>query len=605
LQSDPTPAKPEGSNQNTPARNNPVVPANANAIRKARPIKDDTVGGYNGQKDYTAEDLELSVDPMLFPEIMSKDIHNLISKDSNPKVFEYIDFKYEAYHFEDFSKMADEFRMLQKFWIANRKLINSGVKNSDNVVQAQVKNFLLHGLEHDKELRMHTKDLQKFYYLMSRLEQKLTGWINPYYADLASLYDTFVPGSQAIVIPIGNEFMSLGATVIKAIRNIHKVDIPIHIYYIGDGDLSWDNRNILEGLADDVYTHDITKFLDDRIVKLGGWALKPFAALLAPAQHVMLIDADITFIQSPEGFFKHPGYTEKKSLFFYDRNMSPSDKEHAEWALSFIMKDGDYKDLHPKYLSDTDQAEPIIYGKYTVPERLKESRYLTLEAAHEQESGVVLIDKLERFIPLIATCSMNNKYEREHITYKMVHGDKETFWMGYEMVGGEYAWNPHPPGMISDARIEPDEKKIDLSKLSRNFKWKGSQKICSTQILHFDHNNKPYWFNGGLYANKIYKEWGLHEFKHYLQGSQPTWKLGKSNWVCLTSADAEVQELDKTTAETIKKTKEIFTELKRKHSFDRLENKQKEVSDKNPDGEAINGPNKEPEKKPDEGANEK
>jgi hypothetical protein len=507
------------------------------------------------------------IDRIKFNQIMV-DIQTLVNKDTNSKIYEYINVKYEQNHFDDFSKMAAEFKELQRFWIVNRRLVNEAVTNGAGATHADIKRFIFGLLQKDAELSKHLADLEDYYYLMGRLEQKLVGWIRPFNSDIASLYDTYKPNSKAIIIGISNGYMGLGSTAVRAIREIHKSDIPIHVYYIGDGDLSIKNRQILQSMGANVFTHDITKLLDNRIIDLGGWALKPFAALLAPAEEVMLVDADITFIQSPDAIFKHPDYIERKALFFWDRAMWKNNPDNAKWVLSFAMSDKEFDELNPdyKYAPKGDENEKI--DDITIPRRLQKSRYITLEAAHEQESGVVVINKRERFIPLLTSCNMNNKKERDEVSYKKFHGDKETFWTGFEMVGGQYAWNPNPPGMISDATFQPTEKLPEIPTVPHDHKWEGTHKLCSTQMLHFDHNTKPLWFNGGLYANKFSKHWGLGKFTHYIHGKKAKWSLGEANWVCMDSEDGEVLALSAATAKVVSDSEDILLQVKEKYGFD-------------------------------------
>jgi hypothetical protein len=108
------------------------------------------------------------------------------------------------------------------------------------------------------------------------------------------------------------------------------------------------------------------------------------------------------------------------------------------------------------------------------------------KTAHEQESGVVLINKKASLPGLLAACTLNVDKIR-NLAYNFVYGDKETFWLGFEMVGQSYRFNGFFPGTIG----EP--KKKDGSKTE----------ICGRQIMHVDEQRVPSWINGGIAESKV------------------------------------------------------------------------------------------------------
>jgi alpha 1,3-mannosyltransferase len=63
---------------------------------------------------------------------------------------------------------------------------------------------------------------------------------------------------------------------------------------------------------------DVIATLSDEFMDLrhGSWAVKPFAILASQFEQVMLIDADVVFVQPPEVLFDHAGYRETGALFF-------------------------------------------------------------------------------------------------------------------------------------------------------------------------------------------------------------------------------------------------------------------------------------------------
>lgn len=149
-------------------------------------------------------------------------------------------------------------------------------------------------------------------------------------------------------------------------------------------------------------------------------------------------------------------------------------------------------------------------------------------------------------------------------------GDKETFWLGFELVGdtdyvfhqgdagiiGELEPAPEPPstakraeqipftpdGDSDDADSENDNDLPTLNGTDADLVDLPHPKICSPQLLHLDLNGKPLWFNGGLVRNKFLdrREWKFGTWDTYLieprEIREPgAWFLGDANVCCLTS----------------------------------------------------------------------
>ncbi|KFH64343.1 hypothetical protein MVEG_10168 [Podila verticillata NRRL 6337] len=275
-----------------------------------------------------------------------------------------------------------------------------------------------------------------------RLEQRLFPWVQYGRRTSFSLFKTYE--GKGIVFCAGNPQFEFVITSIQVIRNRLKSTLPIQIFHMGDGDLSRERQQYLRDMASDIEIIDVTQILDNEYMQLGGWAIKPFAMLAS------------SFAEDPAILFSDPGYLATGALFFYDRTLFPGWTGGSDWLKSV--------------LPITSSFPPT-------------SRWFRLVSAHEQESGVVLINKTSRFLGLLATCKMNGKWERDLVSYRLFHGDKETFWTGFEMVQEPYAFIKNYGGVIGELRTDND------------------QSVCGAQ-LHEDHRGRPLWWNGGLYRNK-------------------------------------------------------------------------------------------------------
>ncbi|KAI8079999.1 mannosyltransferase putative-domain-containing protein [Halteromyces radiatus] len=326
--------------------------------------------------------------------------------------------------------------------------------------------------------------------LFISLEKQLYPWIHPYWENVFAINsvknNTTTASDRGIVMCVGDSQFHFAIRTIQAIRTILQCDLPIEIFAIDDDDLSPAKRATLTELFKDVSVYNIADRINEEGTDFVGWALKPFAALASSFQQVILMDADVYFFQSPTTLFDDPGYKATGTLFFYDRTL------FGDWTVGRHWLDS--------FLPSTSSLVPHL-------------RWWNYLSAHEQESGVVVIDKKRSLLGLLATCKMNAKRERQ-ISYDHAHGDKETFWIGYEMVQTPYAFVKSHGGVLGGLGDGGDPSRV-----------------CGN-ILHLDAYQKPYWWNGGLLRDKNKWPDRYMKFTHYAQGED--WDFDTS---CIKETD--------------------------------------------------------------------
>jgi len=329
--------------------------------------------------------------------------------------------------------------------------------------------------------------------LFRSLEQSLYPWIHKSYK---SAFE--IPGASkgsGIVFCVGNNQFRYAVTAIRALREILHSDLPIEIFYINDDDLSPMKRLYFESEFSNVKTRDISKIIDNNWAMLGGWAIKPYSILASSFTQVIMMDADVYFFRKPEELLRDPAYIKTGALFFYDRTLFPKWFKGRDWLLSFL----------PSYST-----------------QFPRSRWWTLSSSHEQEAGVVVIDKSKSLLGLLSTCKMNDKKERDEVTYKHVHGDKETFWVGYEMTQTPYAFIKSYGGVIGGLGHKGDPSQV-----------------CGNQ-LHLGTDGRPLWWNGGMFRDKNKYPDEYLQFTHFAMGQ---------NWEFQTSCIIETDRIHQTTPE--------------------------------------------------------
>jgi len=270
---------------------------------------------------------------------------------------------------------------------------------------------------------------------------------------------------KGIVISVGNYQFKYALSTIDALRNIIKCDLPIEVFYNGNDDLSKENRDILL-TYDDIYISDLKKYFDNEILKNSGWDSKPFCILASRFEEIILMDADVTYLRDPAELFDEEGYQRTGTLYFMDRTLSPEPNTGTEWIHSWMIN--------------------------PLPETLN-LRFLNGTSTSEMESSTVLMNKTQALLGLLATCKLNEQKVRDDVVYNMFLGDKETFWIGFDMARQSYYMEPTPC--------------VFLGKVDEN------NQICG-HIGHAIHDKLYYW-NGHIVVDKYAEQLEYVDYEIY------------------------------------------------------------------------------------------
>lgn len=250
----------------------------------------------------------------------------------------------------------------------------------------------------ESSLAKTLRSYESFRYLVSSLADMLFSWTTPYFASHMNLHASLYKAGRGIVLSAGEDQVPYLLATIPAMRQLG-CDLPIEVMYLGDEDISEEYRDELEKITG-VVTRDMKQMVWDNGWELKGWAAKPFAMLLSSFKEVMFIDADAVFFRNPALLFEDPQYQKTGALFFKDRSLFPESKRR--WLKSIL----------PKPISKSVQR----------------SRLWTGESGHQQESGVILVDKWRHFVEMLLVTRMNgpdrdgNEAEGIEGIYDMVYG---------------------------------------------------------------------------------------------------------------------------------------------------------------------------------------
>ncbi|KAF9556676.1 hypothetical protein EC968_008096 [Mortierella alpina] len=344
--------------------------------------------------------------------------------------------------------------------------------------------------------------------------------------------------SRGIVMCVGNKHSTYARTTVKVLREVLRSHLPIEIYYAGVQDLSLENQKWFEQL-EDVSVIDISTKLDQDMLQISGPIIKPFAMLVSRFEEVILMDSDAYFLQDPAVLFEDGGYKEVGTVFFYDRTV-------------------------PSKTAGVNKRAWLYNHLPTVSNHPSKTRWFRSKGDQDQDSGVVVLNKRIHFLGLLAICKMNDVQERKQATYRATWGEKESFWIGMEMIQERYSFVRFGGGVIGDLgdAVPYKEDKSStlrnnglLSSESRGYRPSLStssflrrDRVCGNQ-LHFSYKGQPLWWNSGLVRDKSIENSPYLKYTAWIRDEHGIWDMESS---CLVptfhGALKEVEWNDRQTA---------------------------------------------------------
>lgn len=247
--------------------------------------------------------------------------------------------------------------------------------------------------------------------------------------------------------------------------------LPIIVYYGGRADLDEDKAAILEKFSNTLVVDlfSILPSLDN--TGITGWAMKPFVMASSPFEEVLFMDADVGFFQDPAVMFDMEGYKRAGSVFFHDRLINEGKRKIHGWLETFLLEKS----------PDASQVQML-------------NHYMT---NHEQESGIVVINKQSTafYGLLLASAMLTPPYQATVYSYSL--GDKETFWISAELLKIPYYFVSGYGGAVG--YLNPDLE----------------NSVCGN-LYHPDEDWQPLWWNGGVHINRHRTWWPPFNFFHEL-----------------------------------------------------------------------------------------
>ena len=328
------------------------------------------------------------------------------------------------------------------------------------------------------------------------------------YTPWTNIWASTVTEAEGIVISVTHADTVLAGHLISTLRNVYNLTLPIEIAYSGELNLPYRHRKLLLAIDPTLRMVNLFDLFDSSSITVTGDAafVRPFALLASNFQKVVLLDPDAVFLQSPHQLFQ----TDKGALFFHDRAYTRRGKySRRDWASKLL-------------------------GNNEPSTALNESLFWQNDLWDQMDAGVVYMDKgrANVFMSIIFAAWMNTRSVYEGVIEAHVNS-KETFWLAAELSSTPYTFSDSYATIVGKAGERLDMR---THQFSRN--------ICSTQSLHLDSEQRPFWFSGSLRRKKTSPSYDFADLTHWIDGSQSLeWQIQGDEFWC---AEGEMVELEGT-----------------------------------------------------------
>jgi alpha 1,2-mannosyltransferase len=203
----------------------------------------------------------------------------------------------------------------------------------------------------------------------------------------------------------GALYLAQAFASLKALRQTG-CTLPVEIYYVGDEEVSKDDRRKFHReFGDSVTFVDATSFnLGVTPRALQGFEIKPYALVLSTFDDILFLDADCAPLKNPEYLFDEPEYLRHGNLFWPDYGINA-------------------KLLRPSWITNASQ----------------------FPKGFETESGQFVVNKTRCLVGIVYAWLLN---KHQKFFYRHYYGDKDLFRLGFVMANIPFYQIPYPPGIL-------------------------------------------------------------------------------------------------------------------------------------------------------------
>jgi len=226
---------------------------------------------------------------------------------------------------------------------------------------------------------------------------------------------------RGVIICGGDIHYKSGSIIVNLLQKYNK-DINIEWYYVGN-ELNNKYIELLKEKNVDVINclNILPKWWYDTIIEtdIKGFMIKPFALMQSKFEDILLLDSDNIPIKDINFLFEYSDYIEYGHLFWSDYNYKENIKMYECMLLPYGVN---------------------IFSKLKIKSPFENNINLT-------ESGQILINKKKMWKGICLSYYLN--YNKD-IYYKMVYGDKDLYYIAFQLLNIPYKQCIYYPDAIGN-----------------------------------------------------------------------------------------------------------------------------------------------------------
>ncbi|GAB9463443.1 hypothetical protein Gpo141_00000904 [Globisporangium polare] len=271
--------------------------------------------------------------------------------------------------------------------------------------------------------------------------------------------DTSVSRKKGVVLCLHDGVINMGLSLIKELRCLGNTEL-VQVYHCLPDELSEESRALLLRNDDRVEIIDVCTDLVAKNVlslhsakKFKNWWIKPLAMHHTTLEEPILMDADAVLMRDPAVLRTTEGYKRSGTTFFYDRvigcGMYLNKKISGVQVLKTLVQNFNY----------------AAFG-LTGPapsQQLLDSYAYTERSCHEQDSSMLALNKAQ-----IKAKDGGKPFDvmwhlitTERLSREFSHGDKESFWLSFELAHADYYFSPWGAAVVSSTPSQDVENHAD------------------------------------------------------------------------------------------------------------------------------------------------
>ncbi|TMW56176.1 hypothetical protein Poli38472_008824 [Pythium oligandrum] len=250
--------------------------------------------------------------------------------------------------------------------------------------------------------------------------------------------DVSIQRESGVIICLHDAIVSMGASLIRELRCLGNQEV-IQVYHclneLSDESKALLTRNdakveIIDACSELLPDPNVFNNDEELANSFQNYWIKPLAMYHTRLTDVILLDADVVLLQDPAEMRALSGYNRTGTTFFHDR---------IRFMRKFFNKQSKEGKQMLREILETFNYQLFGLEGPQNSEYLNQSFAYREETGHEMDSSMVFMDKLRagKAVQVLKHLILNTRFR-----YNFSWGDKEAFWLAYELAHQDYFFSP-------------------------------------------------------------------------------------------------------------------------------------------------------------------